>query len=302
MIALVERQQQGTQQPVVAAGTMATLSAGPSVEGYIAGIVVLVVAVVLVIALAFFFFRKWRASSKHYIEVSQNQAGNQLQETRKNIEDYKPGAYAMVVLKSLPEKALLAVYGVGGAGRSSFAKSLIYSVTDEYPSIETGTPEPDGQGVTTGSNFYRINGNISIQDTIDLPNSPNEVSEVVTRMMADKICCPIVVMGRNQDIQQYESTFRQFIKDIKQRLSFPPVFVVTRKNEGDAGDNRMKEQITGLGGVPDRIIFVDNILEETDDDDRKKIFLEVLRKLLRVADNNMVEKANRIFEAQTSQS
>ncbi|XP_072175622.1 uncharacterized protein [Diadema setosum] len=214
---------------------------------------------------------------------------------RRKLATYKPGAYARVVQENLPKKTLLAVYGVEGGGRSSLSKSLIYSVTDEYRRIETG-PSKDGRGVTKESSFYSINDNIAIQDTIGLPKGPNEVSNVVDKMLTDEICCPIIVIGRNQDIEPYKPMYRKFITDITERLSFPPVFVVTcRDDKGNPDGSPMNKLITNLGGASDRIFFVDNILEETSDELSKKDFLALLVKLLEVADDNIIRKSNKIY-------
>ncbi|XP_072176159.1 uncharacterized protein [Diadema setosum] len=217
-----------------------------------------------------------------------------LKEKRKRVSKYKPGKLATVDHTSfgLPKKTRLAVYGLAGAGRSSFIKSIMYSVSGQLPLLGTGKPK-DGKGATVKSSCYRVTRNIVIQDTVDLPaEDMDKTSKVIHTMQKDGICCPVIVLSRNSEIGNHEDIFKEFVADIKTALSSAPIFVVTRQNgdKGDMGDDKIKEKIASLGGVDDRIFFVNNILKETSEDEPKMAFLDILLKLLQVADDNMVQR------------
>ncbi|XP_071509922.1 uncharacterized protein [Diadema antillarum] len=278
-------------------GTAAPLCECRSTNGFIAVIVVLVLFLVSLICGVLYLIRTLReARSKLKVAGPEELPQSELQAKRQQVLSYTPGARATedqgTTVRRLPKKARLAVYGLAGAGRSSFIKSLIYSVRGEFPHIGTGKAK-SGEGATFKPRFYKITPQrtVLIQDTVDLPaNDKEAMSNVIDTMQKKRICCPVIVLSRNQGIAPHEGTFNKFVEDIKGKLSSTPVFVVTRQNgdEGSADDTKIKEKITAIGGVDDKIFFVDNILQETDDDKPKNAFLDILLKLLQVADDNMV--------------
>eukprot|EP00057_Strongylocentrotus_purpuratus_P024374 XP_011678848.1 PREDICTED: uncharacterized protein LOC100893534 isoform X4 [Strongylocentrotus purpuratus] len=299
----------GTSKLVV---TVKYPSEGGLSGGGKAGIVIFVLIVVAIgigIGIGFFLWRRKEEEKKKEQEKDPEKEPLsplqiEFEDLAKKINGYTPGSFSGLEVKegrSWSKVTRLGVFGVTHAGKSSLVRSLKYSLTGDFGTVEVAQSHSIG-GVTVIPKPFRLTDHITVVDNRGLKDLDvsciKDIMDQIrgqSKLLEGTVDFPILVFDARQPVNALDKFLPDFVKAIRGEFGSHPAIVFTHCDSvGDRMDT-IKAQATGMGALDQKLYFIENFTETPTEPcyERRMKLLRMLETMMACADENLIERDNK---------